>query len=498
MEREAIRAETLMWTAVRLERKLLGVVLLVLLSAGSGLTAVVVVAAEREEEKQAAHTARGLSKAIEGSLRSAMLSGDRDVLRVAVETVASQAEVDTVAVIDDTGRTVVQVGQQGNRLGAVQALVDEARSSDQVLGSAIGRTEYAVVSPVRTESACARCHGDKPTLGFVSAVVSTAAERNRIRGIRNRLLGGGVASLAITCIALYLAVNKWVTRPVVALNREVDEMWDSGSDDGHRVLSGDEIARLAESFESMRAQITEKTEALLDAERGLEQSKRLASIGLLAAGVAHEIGSPLTAIQLRAGFWKEHSEGPVQAAASAIAGAAQQIADLRRELLTFDRGESIQFSECDLRAILRDCCSLVEGPGLRCELDVPEHPVVVLADRELLARAIGNVLRNAAQAMRGQGTVSVRVGKEDGGLCGVTVRDTGSGLPPEDVARIFEPFFTSRKTRQASGLGLAIAREIIARHNGEITAMSVSEGGCFRILLPLKQPEGENGDHSNS
>jgi signal transduction histidine kinase len=486
-----------MWTRLSLERKLLGVVLIVLLLTGSGLVGVVVVAMEKERERRAAHTARALSKAIENSLRSAMLSGDADVVRVAVETVVGQSDVSSVAVLDDTGGPLVQAGVEFDGRGTMQALTRDARSSGLVSESPIGPAEYAVVSPILTEPACTRCHGDEARLGFISAVVSTVGEENRIRGMRSRLLGGGIALLAVTCAVLYMAIQKWVARPVVRLTHAVDAMQGDAVDTEPLPDTGDEITRLAQSFESMKASIAQKTDALIQAERRSADSQRLGAIGLLAAGIAHEIGSPLSTIQLQAGFWEERSEGPTRAAALGVGEAARRIAQLRRELLTFDRREALQYVECDLRLLVRECLALIDRPGPRCELSVPEEPVPVFVDPRMLARALTNVLDNATQAMQGQGKIAVTVRRAGRDRAEVTVRDTGPGLPPEDVDRVFEPFVTSGKRGQGSGLGLTIAREILTRHHGEITAEATADGACFRISLPLKQLEGDGGHHSH-
>jgi two-component system NtrC family sensor kinase len=389
----------------------------------------------------------------------------------------------------------VQAGAQVDARGTVQRLAREARSSGRVSESPTGTAEYAIVSPILTESACTRCHGDRARLGFISAVVSTVGEENRIRGIRNHLLGGGMALLAITCAAVYLTINRWVTRPIIGLTRAVDDMQTNASDGQPSLEPKDEIARLTGSFNSMKASIADKTEALLKTERDLAHSQRLASIGLLAAGVAHEIGSSLSAIQLQAGFWEERTDGPVQAAAASVSSAALRIAQLRRELLTFDRRQTLQFTECDLRVLVQECLSLIESSRLRCNLRAPNDPVLVSVDRDLLARALGNVLSNAAQAMTGDGTVTVAVGKTEGARAEVTVRDTGPGILPEDVDRVFEPFFTNERTGQGSGLGLTIARDIIVRHHGEISAERTPQGACFRILLPLKGPGRTDANH---
>jgi len=245
------------------------------------------------------------------------------------------------------------------------------------------------------------------------------------------------------------------------------------------------MARLTSSFTALMAEIEEKTEALLKAERGLLQSQRLASIGLLAAGVAHEIGGPLSAIRLQASFWQERADGAVRTAATAVQDAATQIRKLQQELLTFDRREALELRAHDLHALLESCLKAPDLSTITVNFEAAPTRFLLLADASALTRALGNVLSNAAEAMAGRGILTVTLRELESGQVEITVCDTGPGIPPDDLPHVFDPFFTRKGERGGSGLGLAIAREIVSRHGGEIVAEAGPQGARFRVFLPL-------------
>jgi signal transduction histidine kinase len=322
-------------------------------------------------------------------------------------------------------------------------------------------------------------------LGFVAAVVSTAKEERRLLALRNRLLVGGLLLLALTCAGIYAATARWVERPVTRLAAAMDSLRAAPPPAGG---AGDEIARLGSSFTSLLTTLGEKTESLLTAERELAHSQRLASIGLLAAGIAHDIGGPLSTILLQAGYWQERTDGRVQEAAEAVKRAATRISELRRELLTFDRRGALHLSDCELGPLLRGCLGLLASAGVRTRLDGPTDRLLVRADQALLLRAIGNIVDNAIRAMEGQGEIAVTLRHAESGWAEMTIEDTGPGIAPDDLPHVFEPFYGSRREGGGSGLGLAIAQEIIARHGGTIGVETTGQGARFRVLLPLLPP----------
>ncbi len=471
-----------MWRKLSLRYKLVALVLAVLLGIGALLLSVAMLGAERERRRVARQTTHTLVSAIDKALRAAMVSGDRAIVRAAANALVETQDVTALEVRDKAGQAVIRSGQDLESRVQVEHLLQQAGRSDGMVEQQIGESSYALVVPVRNEEECVRCHGGQNLLGYISATVSTRTTEQQIRTVRDRVLAGGLVLLVVTCICILAAVSQWVERPLARLTRLVDDF--RGRSGGSNT-PGDEVARLSSSFTGMVSEIEEQKAALLTAERNLLQSQRLASIGLLAAGIAHEIGSPLSAIQLHAGFWHEQSDGPVQAAAEAVARAATRIGALQQELLTFDRREALQLSRRDLGHVVRRCLEHQDLAPLDLVAMVPDAVLPMMMDAPLLTRALGNILCNAAQAMEGKGRLTVRVTHEAPARAEVIICDTGPGIPPDDLAYVFEPFFSRKREGGGSGLGLAIAREIITRHGGEITADNYPEGACFRITLPL-------------
>jgi signal transduction histidine kinase len=486
-----------MWRRLSIRYKMLAVVLVVLACMGSGLVAAIMVGAERERQREAVYTAHELSAAVDRSLRLAMLSGDREVVRGAAAALTEQGGVVGVAVFDAEGRRAVSAGSLLQAGSAVDELVAQARSVSAEASAEVGEATYAIVSPVMSEVACRSCHGERTGLGFISAIVSTAVEQRRIRAMRNRLLWGGLLLLTVTCLAIRQAVSRWIERPIMKLAGIVDSMRGSSVATDDTASRGDELVRLTTSFEAMMNEIDDKTRALLEGERELAQSQRIASIGLLAAGMAHEIAAPLSAVQLRADFLAKSGEGAVREAALAIKRAAQRIAGHQRDLLSFDRKDALDFSECDLVGLIRSCCELPEYPQVDLKLELPEGPLPATVVGDLFARAVRNILINAAQAMNGKGTLVVALRRSDRDQAEITIHDSGPGIAAKDLPHVFEPFFTRKSRTRGSGLGLAVAREIVVRHGGEISAETTPEGASLRVLVPLSPEGNTNGAHSD-
>jgi hypothetical protein len=183
------------WQQRSLRYKLLSVVLIVLVILGSALIGIIVVIAERERSHSAIRDAHAMGAAIDKTLRSAMLSGDRKVVRTAVETLAEQNEVVSITVLTEDGSKVIRAGTKPEWQKTIDTLTRKARETNTEITTQIGDTDHAVIIPVHSEASCTRCHGQSERLGFISAIVSTAHEEQRIRETRDRLVWGGLLLL---------------------------------------------------------------------------------------------------------------------------------------------------------------------------------------------------------------------------------------------------------------------------------------------------------------
>ena len=227
---------------------------------------------------------------------------------------------------------------------------------------------------------------------------------------------------------------------------------------------------------------------------------RLAALGEMAAAIAHEVKNPLASIEVMAGVLKRQLAEQPEALETLddIIKEAKMANAIVVEVLEFVRPIQLQVERVDLDEVLKDSITLAEGQKrrgavtIRTELDaaVPDLP----ADPHQLRQLFSNLLANAFEALGGEGHVDIRstlvpddelTGAEDPApQVRIEVRDNGPGISPEDLERIFSPFFTTKP--QGTGLGLAIVRKVVDAHDGRIDAVSApGRGASFRVTLPL-------------
>lgn len=228
----------------------------------------------------------------------------------------------------------------------------------------------------------------------------------------------------------------------------------------------------------------------------VERAERLASIGRLAAGVAHEIRNPLGSLK---GFLQYFQRKlPLDAQDKTYLSVMIQEVDrlnaVVSNLLEFARPKEPTLQACDVTEILRHALTLLAQDAAakqaRIRRDFPDELPPMRLDRDQITQALLNFLLNAIQAIDADGEIRVSASvSADSGSIDITIGDTGAGIAPDDLPRIFDPFFSTKK--QGNGLGLAIAHAIIERHRGEISVESeLGRGATFRIRLPRSPQNG--------
>ncbi|MFN8610963.1 MAG: ATP-binding protein [Vulcanimicrobiota bacterium] len=225
------------------------------------------------------------------------------------------------------------------------------------------------------------------------------------------------------------------------------------------------------------------------AQATLHQSSKLAAIGQLAAGVAHEINTPLGAVSVGMGMAVQYLEsGRYEKAATRLQLTAKSVDQMRvivSKMLDYSRESGSGRRLINLADIVRDSLPLVEHAFVleKVELELPslDQEFLVEANGGELQQVLINLLVNSRLALAGRADARVRVSLGPGTI---TVEDNGPGVPPENVERIFEPFFTTREVGQGVGLGLSISREILASHEGELRYRRSELGGaCFEMTM---------------
>jgi len=223
-------------------------------------------------------------------------------------------------------------------------------------------------------------------------------------------------------------------------------------------------------------------------ERQAMHSERLASLGQLAAGVAHEINTPLANIMLIAESVRRRTTDPwTRGRIDSMLHQTESAARIVRGLLDFARRPEPFVGEFDLTAAVSTAVGFLRGKlidGVELGLELPSESIRVLGDRDQIVQVVTNLVNNANDAVDGKGRIDVRVVAEVGWVT-ITVTDSGSGIAPDVRAHLFEPFFTTKAEGKGTGLGLAICHGIVQSHGGTIDVDSEpGKGSTFAIHLP--------------
>lgn len=228
-----------------------------------------------------------------------------------------------------------------------------------------------------------------------------------------------------------------------------------------------------------------------DLEATLRHADRLATIGQLAAGVAHELNDPLGNVLGFAQLALKAPDVPAQVRADLrrIADSALHGREIIRKLLVFARQSPASKQPTSLNAVVEEAMFLLEAgcenPGIRFMRELGAALPMIQADPVQIRQVVTNLVINATQAIKGQGIVHVRTAA-DGSDVLLTVEDTGSGMTSDIVRRVFDPFFTTKDVGEGTGLGLAVVQGIVAGHAGSIDVESQpGRGSIFRVRLPI-------------
>lgn len=308
-----------------------------------------------------------------------------------------------------------------------------------------------------------------------SEAARTRAERERAR-VRITILGCfGAAALLAAVAAIF--TTRSIVRRVSALREGAREIGNGDLAKRIELQGSDELAELARAFNEMAARLHRHQQELV-------QSQKLASIGRLCAGVAHEINGPLGIIL---GYAKViRKDGADEEALGAIEDEARQCQRIVQALLDMSRHDTPRFAPVDLVQLARDGVDRLKATGKLAARDVvvkhTSKEVIAFGDEAKLRQVILNLLTNAVEATRETGTIQVeaRVRKRHAVL---SVSDDGTGISAAAKERLFEPFFTTKG--DGTGLGLAISRAIVEAHRGEIRFDAARRGGT-RVEVRLE------------
>jgi two-component system, NtrC family, sensor kinase len=483
-----------------------------------------------------------LSRGITSSTWKAMLADRRDDVYDVIQTIAMKQGINRIRMFNRDGRLMYSTRPEENtRIEKRAEVCSPCHAGNEpkvkldipfrsrTFKDVDGRRKLAMVTPIYNEPSCsqAACHAHPAglkVLGVLDLTLDLDTVDQDVAAVRVRVLATTVIQILLISVLTGLFARHFVSAPIRKLiegTRAVSAMQLKAPID---VRTKDELGELALSFNVMRerlaeamaeneqfmqlleSRVQERTEQLKVTQQKLIQSDRLASLGQLAASMAHEINNPVSGV-LNLSMLMQRiltddgiPQGRVEEFRKYLAQVASETNRVGRivsDLLAFSRRTRPQSTAADLNAIVRATLSLVSYKLVLNNVEIvrkfSEDLPKVQCDPSQIQQVVTNLVLNGAEscAVKGGGVLTLTTRRhESGNAVLLEIQDDGEGIPDEHLSKIFDPFFTTKAEGKGVGLGLAVVYGIVEAHGGEISVDSdVSKGTRFTVTLPLSAGE---------
>lgn len=410
----------------------------------------------------------------------------------------------------------------------LQAVPVDSRT--RIFDGPSGYRVMGLIDPIKNAPECynAACHAhsaNQSILGVLDVTMSLELMDQRMAVARRRAVIGALVTAMMAGLLAVAFIDRMVRKPVHELIRGAQVVASGNLDTEIEVKSQDELGQLATAFNQMtgdlrdaqheltewsnilESKLREKTDELSRTQQQIAHMDKMASLGKLAATVAHELNNPLAGILNYAKLVDrtiQESETDLPEKEELyrhlrlIQKEASRSGEIVRNLLIFARPAGVELALHSLNQILDRSVMLVrhhiEMSGIKLEMTVLLDDDQLVCDADQMEQAIVALLVNAVEAMPNGGTLKIIIDDIDGSI-NISIADSGVGIQEEALSSIFEPFFTSKEKTDGAGLGLAVVYGIIQRHQAHIEVEStVGVGTMFRIKLPRRQSEEEDQD----
>lgn len=499
----------------------------------------------RTQKKQLVETmvlgADQLSRSITGATWLAMLDDDRKAAYQIMRVIADKQGVDRIRMFNREGRLVFSTDSREQP--SVTSLSNEVCASCHSQGpirnrpTEDSRVRYAtspdgvktinLVAPIYNEPSCsnASCHAHRAStkvLGIVDVALRLDPVQRGTRTLTLQTILWTVLEVFIGAAFVILFTRRFVATPIQQLikgtkavsamnldqpigiprrSQELDELVDSFNRMRERLkLAVNELNEMQQTLES---KVDERTQQLQTAQKKLVQADRLASLGTLAASVAHEINNPISGVLnlsmllerlMAKGEYPAGREAEFRKYLALISTETARVGRIVSDLLAFSRRSKPQRASADLNKLVRTTLGLADHKlkliSAEVVLELQEGLPFVECDASQMQQVILNLVLNGAQAMQPLGGGKLTIGTRllaDGDNVELWVSDTGQGIAPENLSKIFDPFFTTKADGKGVGLGLAVLYGIVKAHDGEVEVTSrINQGTTFTVTLPLR------------
>ncbi|MFY9326763.1 MAG: ATP-binding protein [Georgfuchsia sp.] len=524
----------------------IGIYLIIVLSVTILLATIFAIKYQREiMQREISSHALQISQVIVKSTRYAMLINKRDIAEKIIQDIGNQKGIERVRVMNkdgtvihsnhsaDIGKTVAQKDvpcvychQTQNPLIHVS---DDMRW--RIYTTPEGQRLLGTMQVIRNEKSCssASCH-HHPANQSVLGIVDIAYSLEEMDKTLNKQTAYIVSITLIVAVLLAISVGILLHRLIYIPLRDLEsgtrKIAAGDLDHNIPVRNADEFGRVADSFNKMRlalkksvfemqdlvqtleSKVEERTRELRVAEAEAARGEKLASVGQLAAGIAHELNNPLTGVLTFTSLLrKKMPDGSLDAEdLDLVIRETKRCASIIRRLLDFARDKVPVKGFFDLNQLIEETVRLVNRPAflqkIEITMDLDADLPQIWGDSDLIKQVILNMLVNAEQAIEDSGNIIIESRRyienapSEAGvgampMVEMSIKDTGCGIPEASLQRIFDPFFTTKDVGKGTGLGLSVSYGIIKAHEGRIKVEStVGAGTTFRIYLPTLPPIG--------
>lgn len=474
---------------------------------------------------------------IEKSLFANMHTLKSGAIQQSIETLGTSRNIEGVRIftfdgrvifsskVENVGKTIKEdsisctLCHKGAKPGKDTLQIDPSSTAWKIVRAENRKRIIKLARPVMNRPSCssASCHQhspDKKVLGILETDYSLASIDEKITRQKVTTILFGIVFTAFCSVVLCVILWKLIIRPIMLLSEGMEKVSEGDLDHHIDINTKDEMGMIARTFNQMtqelkadrqklenwarelEAEVNRKTEEIKRGQEQLFHAEKLASLGRMAAGVAHEINSPLTGIVTFAHLMLKRipEENKMDREdLEVIIEQAERCSKIIKGLLGFSRAIPSEKTEIDINATIRQTIDIIRNQAkfhnVRIHLELEPELPRVKGDASQLQQVYMNLLINAADAMNDRGDVFIRTretSEDSNRFVEIEFTDTGPGIPEEYLGKLFEPFFTTKPVGKGTGLGLAVSHGIIRKHGGYIRVKSApGKGTTFYLRIPV-------------
>lgn len=483
---------------------------ILLLTVGIGIFSLFIIREEQQHLVAATtESAEMLLSTVERSIFNSMRIGNSEDVQAILEMVGQGHQLYSVRIFHPDGTILKSVRRQevGRQVGPFDLSLYHNRRSEGIFRFN-GEEVLGMVRPIVSDERCFRCHGvGRKVLGVLNLHFSLGNTTLKLRETSQFFMLSTAALIILLSTGISFILLRFVRNPIQTMAAKMEAV-EAGNLSVRLIPPhDDEIGSLMRSFNSMVVNLEKAKKELEQCHyRQMERADRLASVGEMATGIAHEIKNPLAgisgAISVLADDYAD--DDPRKEIVRQILEQIARLDKTSTDLLFFGRPGKPEFSHVDINALVKKTLFFVsqhpEARNIHRVKELTRDLPSVLVDEKQIQQVLFNVIINAIQSMQDGGTLTILTessNKESQQFVRVLISDTGKGIPPENLEKIFIPFYTTKT--QGTGLGLPICKTLMQQNGGTLSVESrIGEGTTFILELPASGGQPMTGKEDTS